>query len=278
MSELINITKVNSYVNKDVGNVNSENTPEYGDSSNVKTLDKNEQESILSSYINDFENSGFTTDDSMSYYEKDCQDYKEFLRVIDDNGVIKVLHTTVQNGSNEGNVDLHEITKADEFAKWNKDNNENVKNNGADISQVEDFTISDKAAVSSTYLNNFENFAQQYVNKYDTDKNGTISYDEYSAMSDYEGKGQSDDVKKKLFDDMQMDDDKTSISTKEFVAHFMTTDVDYKNLNKDSSPENAMDGKINFETYNSFGNDINSSDYQNEVNIRQSFYNRKYSS
>lgn len=179
----INLTSYKSITNSSVSTKRAEDAGAFKDASKVKTLSKDDQTSILSKYVSNFDQSfsavQVQSDDAGEHYyfekENEEEGTKEFFRVVEEDGETKVIHTTVKDGTDEGQTELFEINKEDEFDAWNQ---------GYDIDEngnVEDFSMFEFNP--STYSKDLKDFAQKYINKFDKDGDGELNQDEFTEMA-----------------------------------------------------------------------------------------------
>lgn len=179
----INLSSQLKVTNSNVVKNSAEDIGAFKNKSKIKPLSKDEQTSILSKYVSDFDESfnEVPCDDSGKYYyfEKENKEdgTKEFLRVVNDNGETKVIHTTVKNGTNKGETELFGISQADEFNAWTTNPDTDVNGN------VEDFSMFNFNA--STYSKDLKDFAQKYIDKFDKDGDGELNQDEFTALSGF---------------------------------------------------------------------------------------------
>ncbi|MCD7879840.1 MAG: hypothetical protein LUG16_07910 [Candidatus Gastranaerophilales bacterium] len=307
MSTEINATQLSSGVQYNINNKKAEEDSNlFSDSSKVKSYSTDEQTSILSEYVNDFD-SYQQEGDGFVRYNQDGS--KDFLRVVNDNGQYKIITNSRDDGSETGNASVFEITKADEFDNFLNGNT------------VEDFTAIDDLDLS-TYSSDMKEFAQEYINKYDTDGDENLNFEEYYAMfkdsesaidSQYEtiisenqkiidetddeaikqeyeayneqyrtaaenGKQSIKDLANTLFTDFQMDNDSENISASEFASQFMMADIDWSNTGEDYEMADVIDGKLNFYNYNTVAADPDLETYNNDISVRKDIYNQFYGS
>ena len=110
-----------------------------------------------------------------------------------------------------------------------------------------------------TYSKDVKQFAQDYIDMYDTDGDKQLSYDEFVNMATGgaeipdEYKSALDDLFHSAFDSLNADKDKEHISAGEYAAMLMTADIDQEYLSKsDGDLAGAIDGKLNFVNYSAY--------------------------
>lgn len=148
-------------------------------------------------------------------------------------------------------------TKADEFHSWG-----NKQNDG---SEFEMFNIQNVNA--QTYAVELEKFSQEYINKFDTDKDGSWNENEFIAMAT--GGAQLDESTRaeyhKLFENLNMDENAGSISAKEYATQLFAAD----------DKNGQLDGKFTMNDYLQAFKSNNSGDIMVK-NKKASFYKNNY--
>ncbi len=269
-----NFTSYSSFKNEDLNNNQAEDVEGSGISGS-ETLDSAQQKSILSQFLDDF--NGFKEEEAsdQTFFSKTNEETgeTEYLRVVTDSeGKTKIIHTTSNNDSDSGETEVFAITAGDKLNNWNSNDNMDAYCAGEEI---DDFAMFDYD--KETYINDIKNFAQEYINKYDSDGNGVLSFEEYSEMLsegfDEEYNDAFNTAYQTLFEDFQMDSDKESISADELASQFLISDIDWDNLG-DKDYLDGVDGKLNFVAYNTIAADPSLEGYDNTVDARKFLYNK----
>lgn len=173
-----------------------------------------------------------------------------------------------------------EKSKAEEFDEWtNSGENYNKAINGE---QVDDFKMFELDL--SKYSSDLKNFAQEYINMWDSDTNGVWDKSEFISMATG-GAGIPEEYKEEytqlfdqLYDNLNLDEDKESISAEEFASYLYTTDVDWDNFKATNGDvASSIDGKINYMNYQTFSAlEQGSEQYENLQYQKESFFNNFY--
>ena len=145
---------------------------------------------------------------------------------------------------------------AKNFDNWtNSSDNYNKALNGE---KTEDFEMF-KAGSLQTYSSDLKKFSQDYIDMWDSDGDGSWSKDEFIMMSTG-GEGiptdLSEDVQAQyaqLFDDLyanlNLDNNKDSISSGEFASYLYASDMDWENYAQTGDVSSSVDGKLDYTTY-----------------------------
>ena len=147
---------------------------------------------------------------------------------------------------------------AKNFDNWtNSTENYNKALNGEETEEFEMF----KAGNLQSYSSDLKKFSQDYINMWDSDGDGSWSKDEFIMMSTG-GEGIPSDVSEdvqaqyaQLFDDLysnlNLDDNKDSISSGEFASYLYASDMDWENYAQTGDVSSSVDGKLDYSTYQS---------------------------
>ncbi len=164
-------------------------------------------------------------------------------------------------------INFNADSRAVKFDNWtNSEENYNKAVNGE---KVEDFQIFDFNP--SSYSKDIKEFAQEYIDLYDTDGDGKWDKDEFTRMSlggaeIPEGmEDQFNELFSKLFDALNLDDDKDSINAGEFASALFIADAD--------AETGDPDGKINYNDYSNLGALTQDDNIQG---VRKDFYDYFY--
>ena len=188
------------------------------------------------------------------------------------------------------------------FDDWtNSEENYNKALNGE---QVEDCQIFDLNL--STYSSDLKNFAQSYIDKYDSDKDASFNYSEFVNMctNGAESAGglkfaksvnnflsnklginiPSLQEKAALYDEMQtqfetfsFDKNADKINAGEFASVLYTADLDWDNYAQTGDVASSIDGKLNYNNYQGFSLITPGVDgYETLQGERQDFYDNFY--
>ncbi len=273
MTNIGYVTQYSSFTNSNVNNNRAENVSGFSNPQEVKTLEKDSQAVILADFLNDFDNFEVKQAGDHDYFTRINDDgTQEFYRVVDDGGENKIIHTTVKNGEVSGETGLYEITKADELNNWNSDETLDKYLAGETVEDFEMFDASDK----SQYLSNIKQFAQEYIDKYDSNGDGVWSEDEFATMAHDNVEGEVTDehlaLYSQLFNDFQMDEESDNINAGEFASQLMMGDLDWESFAAGADAMDVLDGKLDFYNYNSVAADPFNETYQSELAIRTKFY------
>ncbi len=273
------ITQRSSFINKDINTKKAEDVNGSIFTSNPVTLAGDEQASILSQYLSDFD--GFNKQDAAdhSYFKKENEDgTNEFLRVVDDGGTIKVIHTTSGNGA-EAKTEVYEITKADKFNNWTND--ENNYEAALNDEPVDDFKMFDINL--STYSKDLKEFAQEIVGKFDTDRDGSWDIDEFTNMAlgnediPVGMEKQYSQLFAQLFKALNLDTKENKISASELATMLYASDLDWNNYSQTGDIASSIDGKLGYNEYSVFSGLLEGDSGYNVLrNEREDFFNAFY--
>ena len=206
-----------------------------------------------------------------------------------------------QTEADKKNNDIN-IDKLAEFEKW-ASSEENM-NKALNNEKVEDFKMFDLNL--STYSKDMKQFSQDWINKYDADKDGNWNYNEFVSMATNGETNATDllfgkilnnifgafgiknestqlkadmyDMYKQQFDTFSFDNNKDSINAGEVASVLYTADLDIENFNKTNGDvASSIDGKLNYINYQTQPTlDPSSVEYDNLQYQRQEFYNAYY--
>ena len=142
------------------------------------------------------------------------------------------------------------------FDNWtNSADNYNKSINGE---QVEEFSMF-KADNLDNYSKDLKNFSQEYINMWDSDGDGAWSRDEFVMMATA-GEGvpsdapaelaqQYNELFDQLYDNLNLDDNKDSISAGEFASYLYASDMDWAKYAETGDVSAAIDGKLDYVAY-----------------------------
>lgn len=171
-------------------------------------------------------------------------------------------------------------TRADKFDEWTSSEDNYEKSlAGEEVEEFEMFELD-----LSTYSSDLEKFAQEYMDKYDADGNGSWDKTEFINMASAgvevpEGmEEEMNALYDQLFEGLNLDDDKESISAKEFAAYLYASDLDWDNyVATEFDVASSIDGKINYDNYQALsGLDTESDAYATLQRHKQYFYDAYY--
>ena len=196
------------------------------------------------------------------------------------------------DGAKKQNVqgeDVQLFKKANAFDEWNSDDNLKKYLSGENVDDFEMFDAVGEKMSTEEYVGSLVDFSQEYLNKYDENKDGVWSQEEFFTMAQggvkdtleyvdsLDESGILNQTEKealaqqynalfdKLFDDFQMNDDIDTISADEFASQLFMSDI---------NQNGNVDGKVDFLEYNTFANitgDVK--DYVADVADRKFMYN-----
>lgn len=169
--------------------------------------------------------------------------------------------------------------RAQQFNNWTNDEN-NYQNalNGKDVEEFQLFDLN-----LSTYSKDLKEFAQEYIDLYDTNKDGKWDKDEFVKMAmgnDSIPDGMEDVYAaffNKNFDALNLDDDKDSINAGEFATMLYASDLDWNNYAQTGDVASSIDGKADYTQYQVYSSMVEGDNGFNVLkNERQDFYNAFY--
>lgn len=145
-----------------------------------------------------------------------------------------------------------EKTRADKFDDWtNSEDNYEKSLAGEDVDEFTMFELD-----LSTYSSDLKEFAQEYIDKYDADGNGSWDKSEFIKMAGAETdvpEGMEEDMEalyNQLFTDLNIDDNKDEISAGEFASYLYAADLDWDNYKAtDFDVASSIDGKLSYDNY-----------------------------
>ncbi len=310
MSGLIgNITQYNKFVNSNINKNRAEDTDAFKNSTNVITLSREEQEKYLEKYIGNFDSLDFQVQDASDhqYFEKINDDgSQDYIRVINEDGKNKIIYTHAAKDSDEGETTLYEVTQADEFDAWtaevdkagteaaNAKVTEMTNEGETDSDKIseaamqayaeatndyEEFKMFETSDKLEGYVDNIKSFAQSYIDKYDSNADGKLSYNEFVDLAQHGADVTSADSNEinslytTLFNDFKMDNDDENISAGELASQFLMGDIDWANYDPTKDyVDNYLDGQLNYMSYQSVSTDPSAETYDDEVAFRQEVY------
>lgn len=270
-----NVKLAEAFTNKNTNNKTAEETSKNLNKST--TLSVNSQGDILSGFIKDFDgfNSAKGQNDVDYFWRQNENNTTECLRVIEEDGQNKVIYTTIDSNTGIGETKVYDLSRADNFDIWtvNDTNYEKVVDgNGVSIEEFEMFDFD-----APNYSKDLKEFAQEYINKYDSNNDGNWNYDEFTNMSTggYGIDQEDTALYEELFNNLNLDDDKQSVSAEEFASFLYVADLDLDKYIETGEVASSLDGKVNYLNYQFLPDpSLNMIDWvQSE---KQSFYDNFY--
>lgn len=171
---------------------------------------------------------------------------------------------------------MFEGIKAKRFDKWtNSDKNFQKYQEGKKVKDFKMFNAKDL----STYSSDVNKFSQNYIKRWDADGDGAWTKDEFISMAT-NGAGIPDECKEDyeqlfddLFDNLNLDDDDSTVSSEEFAAQLIMADINWETYDKTGRDlSQSLDGKLDYGVYSSIG--MNSPADNKE--IKQALYDHFY--
>ncbi len=192
-------------------------------------------------------------------------------------------------------------TRADNFDEWTNSEENYDKNIKGE--KVDDFKMFDFNA--STYSSDLKEFSQEYVNKYDQDKDGQWNQSEFINMAtngkdsynslvmakvtntflslfgiknqDLQTKSDQYDLLQEQFNTFNFDGDGSKINAGEFASVLYSSDLDLDNYAKTGDVASSIDGKLDYVNYQTYPMlDTESDGYKTIHKERSDFYNNFY--
>ncbi len=154
-------------------------------------------------------------------------------------------------------------SRADAFHNWGNGQNDGSEFQMFDISTVD----------ANTYAAELEKFAQEYVNKFDTDKDGSWNEEEFIKMASGGAENISEQEKAgyhKMFQGLNIDQDGSKLSAKEYAAQLFVADNNGANAN------GKLDGKFTLNEYSNAFKMPGEQGYQEISNAKLNFYVKNY--
>lgn len=170
------------------------------------------------------------------------------------------------------------------FDKWaNGSDNKNKAVNGEKVEKFPMFAEQN----AQTYPEDLKQFSQSYINMWDKNGDGAWSKEEFTAMSrsgDAVPIVESEETKKAyaqfyeaLYKNLNIDDDKASISAEEFAAHLYVSDVDWEKYAETGSVVDSVDGKLDYDVYQELSSVVEGDVGFQQLQIEKNdFYNYFY--
>jgi len=167
---------------------------------------------------------GYTlSDDGTHFCKDDGNGNKEFLKVIvsDNEGETpKLVHTSLKAGETEAQTQLYEMNNIKNVADFDNWLNENT-------SLDETFQLFE---FGTDYSNNLKEFSQNYINMLDSDNDGELSIDEYSALISGD-KNAADDLKISYNTYNQMiNEEQLKINNYDFDSDGFLNETEFENM------------------------------------------------
>lgn len=169
--------------------------------------------------------------------------------------------------------------KIDNFDMWSTSSP--IVNSIMKFFGLGDFKMFDFNA--ETYSSDLKEFSQEWIDKYDADKDGNWNYNEFVSMST-NGKQNVDDLDEatnkmfmEQFQTFSFDENSDSINAGEVASVLYSSDLDLDNYAKTGDVASSIDGKLdynNFQTYPML--DTESDEYKTIHKERSDFYNNFY--
>lgn len=218
-----------------------------------------------------------------------CNSSAEVKQIIDqitkDNGIKDANKIFVGQSIELPETDMfiksnsEETSNIADFEEWTS-SEENLEKslNGEKVDDFEMFELD-----LSSYSKDLKGFSQEYVNSWDSDGDGKWNKEEFISMST-SGQEIPEDQKdsmnamfEKMFNDLNLDDDKDSISAEEFATYLYASDMDWDNYAKTGDVASSIDGKLNYDNYQAFSAlESDSNAAKTLKNERLDFFNNFY--
>ncbi len=154
-------------------------------------------------------------------------------------------------------------SRADAFHNWGNGQNDGSEFQMFDISTVD----------ANTYAGELEKFAQEYVNKFDTDQDGSWSEEEFTKMATGGAENLSEQDKAayhQMFQGLNIDQDGSKLSAKEYAAQLFVAD------NNGADTNGKLDGKFTLSEYQNAFKMPGEQGYQDIANAKLNFYVKNY--
>ena len=221
----------------------------------------------------------------------DCKSNAEIMQVI--NEIAKENDIKNINMINEGaELNLPETerflfptvdenkTRVDEFDDWtNGEENYQAVIAGEEIEEFQMFDLD-----LSTYSTDLKEVAQEYIDKYDEDGDGSWNIQEFINMAtagagiEEEYKDEYETLYNQLFEDLNIDEKAEAISAAEFASFLYTADVDWDNFHETGGDvASSIDGKLDYMNYQSFSSlEPGTEQYDNLQYQKKAFFDNFY--
>ncbi|MCD7780291.1 MAG: hypothetical protein LUH05_06420 [Candidatus Gastranaerophilales bacterium] len=182
-------------------------------------------------------------------------------------------------------TNFYGTSQANKFDKWaNSEKNYEKATSGKDVDEFKMFDFN-----ASTYSTDLEDFAQNYINKYDENDDGVLDIDEFTNMAsggEEIPKEYGEDFDKlytDLFNSLNLDDDEESITAAEFATMLYVSDMDWENFSEtDGDVASSLDGNLDYINYQTYSSLLPSEDEEENEQYealqyqRQMFYDNYY--
>ena len=155
-------------------------------------------------------------------------------------------------GIPEGNY----YNTAKNFDNWT--NSSDNYNKALEGEQVEEFSMFDSKNLG-TYSSDLKQFSQEYIDMWDADGDGSWSKEEFITMSTA-GEGIPETIPEEtqkayaelfdaLYENLNLDNNKESISASEFASYLYAADMDWEKYAETGSVADSVDGKLDYVAY-----------------------------
>ncbi|MBQ4494124.1 MAG: hypothetical protein II972_05985 [Elusimicrobiaceae bacterium] len=171
---------------------------------------------------------------------------------------------------------MHVKHQAKKFDKWtNSEKNYEKSVNGEAVADQPLFNFN-----ASTYSSDLNEFSQAYIKRYDENKDGVWSKEEFINMAT-NGKGTDDTTGVKEFFDnafanLNLDEDEESISSEEFATMLYMSDLDIDHYLETGDIASSLDGKVNYNQYQGLSSLTDEGSLQILKEERMDFFNNFY--
>ena len=171
------------------------------------------------------------------------------------------------------------IERAKQFDNWT--NNEANYEKALNGEKVEEFKMFDFNA--STYSSDLKQFAQDYIDLYDSNGDGKWDKDEFVKMAIGEAEipeGMESAYAEffaESFKALNLDDDEESINAGEFATMLYAADMDWNNYAQTGNIAASLDGKADYAQYQGFSSMVEGDpSYDILRSERKDFYDAFY--
>lgn len=173
----------------------------------------------------------------------------------------------------------NDLSLVDKFDEWtNSEENFNKSNSGENVDDFQMFELN-----LSSYSSDLKDFAQEYLNKYDTNGDGEWNKEEFVSMASAnqeiseEFKAEYEALYDQLFSDLNLDDNKDTINAGEFASYLYAADMDWDNYSSTLDVASSIDGKLDYNNYQALSSlEPGSSAHAKLQAEKQDFYNNFY--
>lgn len=177
-------------------------------------------------------------------------------------------------------ADTDDKTIVEKFDDWtNSEENFEAAISGNEVEEFKMFDIN-----LSTYSSDLKNFAQEYINLYDEDADGSWNIEEFINMAtagagiDPANKEAYENLYVQLFTGLNLNNKDAIIDAAEFASFLYTADVDWDNFSKTGGDvASSIDGSLDYTNYQAFSSlEPGTEQYENLQYQKKSFYESFY--